>query len=210
MEKYKQYIKISVTEMAEWYEGFNMDKVSISVGDVKNGSPKKGDMIARNPETPETKWLVSEKYFKENFALKNYEINVATLPPDLDIQSFVEKWNKQQPKMFTNTATKYSIFYEQLTLRILDRIVMKLLVNDTMMHINGGNEITIKCSSLFKDVLMKDILKNILVNPIEKLKKENSFLYKGNTFTFDVIDKDTKSEFAKVEHGDTHILINKL
>ena len=210
MEEYKQYVRTTVTEMAEWHPDFNMDRVSVYAVDVKNGSPKKGDMIARNPEIPEDRWLVSEKYFKENFAPKNYEINVATLPPDLDIQSFVEKWNKQRPKMFANTATRYSIFYEQLTLRILDRIVMKLLVNNPMMHIDGGNEITMKCSSIFKDILMKDILKNILVNPIEKIKKENSFLYKGNTFIFDVIDKVTESEFAEVEYGDTHILINKL
>ena len=40
--------------------------VSISSADRKNGSPKKGDMIARNPEDHSDLWLVAEKYFKQN------------------------------------------------------------------------------------------------------------------------------------------------
>lgn len=32
-----------------------------------NGSPKQGDMIARNPENHDDLWLVSKKYFEENF-----------------------------------------------------------------------------------------------------------------------------------------------
>lgn len=43
-------------------------EVSISAEDRKNGSPKIGDMIARNPENHEDQWLITEDYFKENFA----------------------------------------------------------------------------------------------------------------------------------------------
>lgn len=42
-------------------------EVSISAEDLKNGSPKLGDMIARNPNNHNDQWLVNEEYFKENF-----------------------------------------------------------------------------------------------------------------------------------------------
>jgi len=41
--------------------------VSISEADLKNGSPKEGDMIARNPKNHNDQWLVAEQYFKDNF-----------------------------------------------------------------------------------------------------------------------------------------------
>lgn len=41
--------------------------VSISKPDRDNGSPKIGDMIARNPKNHQDQWLVAEKYFKDNF-----------------------------------------------------------------------------------------------------------------------------------------------
>lgn len=41
--------------------------VSISPEDLKSGSPKIGDMIARNPKNHLDQWLVAQKYFEENF-----------------------------------------------------------------------------------------------------------------------------------------------
>ena len=41
--------------------------VSISDVDLENGSPKDGDMIARNPKNHLDQWLVAEKYFQDNF-----------------------------------------------------------------------------------------------------------------------------------------------
>lgn len=41
--------------------------VSISEQDLKNGSPKIGDMIARNPKNHLDQWLVAEQYFNDNF-----------------------------------------------------------------------------------------------------------------------------------------------
>ena len=41
--------------------------VSISDVDLENGSPKIGDMIARNPKNHLDQWLVAEQYFKDNF-----------------------------------------------------------------------------------------------------------------------------------------------
>lgn len=42
-------------------------KLSVSEFDLKNGSPKIGDMIARNPNNHNDQWLVAEEYFKNNF-----------------------------------------------------------------------------------------------------------------------------------------------
>ena len=41
--------------------------ISISSADQKNGSPKIGDMIARNPKNHNDQWLVAKDYFDENF-----------------------------------------------------------------------------------------------------------------------------------------------
>jgi len=45
----------------------NMIVVSISDVDRENGSPKIGDMIARNPKNHLDQWLVAEQYFNDNF-----------------------------------------------------------------------------------------------------------------------------------------------
>jgi hypothetical protein len=42
-------------------------KVSISDADLKNGSPKIGDMIARNPKNHNDQWLIAKQYFIDNF-----------------------------------------------------------------------------------------------------------------------------------------------
>ena len=65
---YKQYRRKSVSEMAQWFEGMDMDMagVSISEADKQAGSPKLGDMIARNPKNHDDKWLVAKEYFEEN------------------------------------------------------------------------------------------------------------------------------------------------
>lgn len=47
--------------------GANASKVSISDADRLNGSPKRGDMIARNPANHADQWLVAAQYFKDNF-----------------------------------------------------------------------------------------------------------------------------------------------
>ena len=41
--------------------------ISISQFDINCGSPKEGDMIARNIEDHSDQWLVAKKYFDENF-----------------------------------------------------------------------------------------------------------------------------------------------
>ena len=67
MKEFKQYRRTQIAEMATWQEGFDMDKVSVSEEDKKAGSPKEGDMIARNPKNHKDVWLVAGQYFKDNF-----------------------------------------------------------------------------------------------------------------------------------------------
>lgn len=52
--------------MRPWVAGDPVGGFSISQVDLDNGSPKDGDMIARNPKNHNDKWLVARKYFKEN------------------------------------------------------------------------------------------------------------------------------------------------
>lgn len=42
--------------------------ISISEEDLKAGSPRLGDMIARNPDNERDQWLVAKAYFEKNFA----------------------------------------------------------------------------------------------------------------------------------------------
>jgi len=82
MSKFKNYQRTQISEMREVTQSdiraFESDKaihslidtqfkVSISDADLKNGSPKIGDMIARNPQNHNDQWLVAEEYFKNNF-----------------------------------------------------------------------------------------------------------------------------------------------
>ena len=70
--EFKKYIRLNFAEMHKYdpnnvYPKEFMDRVSISEVDKLNGSPKEGDMIARNPNNHDDVWLVAEDYFKQNF-----------------------------------------------------------------------------------------------------------------------------------------------
>jgi hypothetical protein len=53
--------------MRPYQHGDDLNGVSISDVDRNAGSPKPGDMIARNPKKHADKWLVAAKYFTDNF-----------------------------------------------------------------------------------------------------------------------------------------------
>ena len=82
MVNFKQFRRTQIAEMRpvtkEDIQAFLNDKnlhslrdtefrVSISDVDKYNGSPRIGDMIARNPKNHNDQWLVAEQYFKDNF-----------------------------------------------------------------------------------------------------------------------------------------------
>ena len=66
-EMFKQYRRSAIAEMADWHEGFDMERVSVSAPDAEAGSPKDGDKIARNPKNHGDRWLVAAAYFADNF-----------------------------------------------------------------------------------------------------------------------------------------------
>ena len=86
MKEFKKFRRTQIAEMREVtaldLKCFENDKVihslrdtefkvSISDVDLKNGSPKIGDMIARNPINHNDQWLVAGQYFKDNFEYSN-------------------------------------------------------------------------------------------------------------------------------------------
>lgn len=65
---FKQYLRTNIAEMRPYIEGEILPMyVSISNADDEKGSPKVGDMIARNPQNHKDQWLVAKQYFEENF-----------------------------------------------------------------------------------------------------------------------------------------------
>ncbi len=67
MSEFKQYRRRQIAELREWQEGDDMARVSVSAPDKEAGSPKAGDMIARNPKNHDDQWLVAAAYFADNF-----------------------------------------------------------------------------------------------------------------------------------------------
>ena len=70
--EFRQFKRTQIAEMHEYnpnnmYSEDFMSKLSISEVDKNNGSPKLGDMIARNLKNHNDIWLVAEQYFKDNF-----------------------------------------------------------------------------------------------------------------------------------------------
>ena len=69
MSTFRQYRRKQIAELRPYEPGEDLDalNVSISAEDKKAGSPKAGDMIARNPKNHADQWLVSAAYFADNF-----------------------------------------------------------------------------------------------------------------------------------------------
>jgi hypothetical protein len=63
---WSNYKRKGLSEMRRYIPGEDLSHVSISEPDRNNGSPKAGDMIARNPKNHADQWLVAEKYFEDN------------------------------------------------------------------------------------------------------------------------------------------------
>lgn len=67
MQEFKQYRRKQIAELRPYEPRELLDRVSISAPDKEAGSPKTGDMIARNPKNHDDQWLVAAKYFADNF-----------------------------------------------------------------------------------------------------------------------------------------------
>lgn len=67
MTTFTQYRRKQIAELRPYVPGEPMDRISISAPDKEAGSPKLGDMIARNPKNHDDQWLVAAQYFTDNF-----------------------------------------------------------------------------------------------------------------------------------------------
>lgn len=67
MSEFKLYQRRKIAEMRPYVQGEDMTGILISSADSFNGSPRAGDMIARNLNNHDDQWLVSEEYFVDNF-----------------------------------------------------------------------------------------------------------------------------------------------
>lgn len=65
---FKQYRRKQIAELRPYEPGEILtDRVSVSAADQEAGSPKVGDMIARNPKNHADQWLVAAQYYADNF-----------------------------------------------------------------------------------------------------------------------------------------------
>lgn len=67
MSNFTQYRRKQIAELRPYEIGEDLALVSIAEVDKAAGSPKLGDMIARNPKNHSDQWLVAAQYFKDNF-----------------------------------------------------------------------------------------------------------------------------------------------
>lgn len=59
--------KLEVAWMRPYVEGEDVTDISVDGVDKLAGSPRKGDMIARDINDHSIQWLVAEKYFKDHY-----------------------------------------------------------------------------------------------------------------------------------------------
>ena len=72
---FKQYTRKAISELRpvtpeeidKGLQYLNAQQISVASVDICNGSPKLGDMIARNPINHLDQWLVAATYFNDNF-----------------------------------------------------------------------------------------------------------------------------------------------
>jgi hypothetical protein len=67
MSEFAKYRRKQIAELRAYEPGELMAGISVSAEDTKAGSPKPGDMIARNPKNHDDRWLVAAQYFADNF-----------------------------------------------------------------------------------------------------------------------------------------------
>lgn len=67
MNDFKVYRRKNLAEIRPYVEGEDMTGISVAAVDAAVGSPKAGDMIARNPKDHDDKWLLAKEYFEDNF-----------------------------------------------------------------------------------------------------------------------------------------------
>lgn len=71
-DEFRQYRRKELAELRPYVTGESMTNISVSAPDKEAGSPKPGDMIARNPKNHADQWLIAAQYFADNFESNLY------------------------------------------------------------------------------------------------------------------------------------------
>ena len=64
---FAKFRRKQIAELRPYVVGEDISGFSLTQEDAKAGSPKPGDMIARNPKNHADQWIVSAAYFADNF-----------------------------------------------------------------------------------------------------------------------------------------------
>lgn len=68
MTEFQTFRRTGVIEARPYEPGETLPTcVSISVADRDAGSPKAGDMIARNARNHDDQWLIAQEFFQEHY-----------------------------------------------------------------------------------------------------------------------------------------------
>ncbi len=86
MSPYQNYTRKGTTSMRPWDPEINMEGVSITDADRAAGSPKDGDMIARNRVNPEDRWLVAKAFFEAHYHTTP-QSSTPVLPPQFNFRT---------------------------------------------------------------------------------------------------------------------------
>lgn len=110
---FKQFRRTQIAEMRPYMEGEELSgRVSISTPDKEAGSPKVGDMIARNPANHDDQWLVSADYFAANFEPlpetphKETSDRVSSIAAQVMVKARDDNYLPEQDTAFLFTAAK--------------------------------------------------------------------------------------------------------
>ncbi len=64
---FRQYRRKRIFELSMWEQDSPLEGVSVSAEAVAVGSPKSGDMIARDPSNHADMWLITAEDFVSNY-----------------------------------------------------------------------------------------------------------------------------------------------
>jgi hypothetical protein len=67
VSKFKKYRRSQIAELRPFLRFEILHNVSITKEDSLAGSPRVGDMVARNPKNHKDQWLIAKQYFNDNF-----------------------------------------------------------------------------------------------------------------------------------------------
>lgn len=113
MSDFSQFKRLGVAEarpVTEEEINGNIDsRISISQADLDNGSPKAGDMIARNPLNHVDQWLIAKDYFVVNFSDVKHDFGWAIQQLKLGKKVARSGWNGKGMFIFLVQGSRFEV-----------------------------------------------------------------------------------------------------